>query len=129
MPKFSQLTDRITIVTVQAPTSTGAGTSTTSGVDLNGFTACGLWVVLGTMAAGATIDVKAQSSATSGGTYADITDGAIVQLTQAGGSAGDNKKIFVPLVQGQNFVRAHITVGTAASTVGVNILKDLDART
>ena len=129
MPKFSQLTDRITIVTVQAPTSTGAGTSTTSGVDLNGFTACGLWVVLGTMAAGATIDVKAQSSTTSGGAYADITGGAIDQLTQSGGSAGDNKEIVVPLVLGQNFVRAHITAGVGATVLGVYIIKDLDART
>lgn len=129
MPKFRDLTDRITTVVALMPTSTGAGTSTTDGVDLNGFTACVLECQLGAMGSSSTVDVKAQSSATSGGTYADITDGAIVQLTQAGGSAGDNKKIFVPLVQGQNFVRAHITVGTAASTVGVNILKDLDART
>ena len=129
MPKFRDLTDRISTVVALMPTSTGAGTSTTSGVDLNGFTACVLECQLGAMGSSSTVDIKAQSSATLGGTYTDITGGAIVQLTQAGGSAGDNKKIFVPLVQGQNFVRAHITVGTAASTVGVNILKDLDART
>jgi hypothetical protein len=81
------------------------------------------------MAAGATIDVKAQSSATSGGTYADIAGGAIAQLTQSGGSAGDNKQIVVPLVLGQNFVRAHITAGVGATVLGVYIIKDLDART
>ena len=129
MPKFSDLTDRITTVVALMPTSTGAGTSTTDGVDLNGFTACVLECQLGAMGSSSTVDIKAQSSATLGGTYTDITGGAIPQLTQAGGSAGGNKKIKVPLVQGQNFVRAHITVGTAASTLGVNILKDLDART
>ena len=83
----------------------------------------------GVIASSGTVDCKVQSSATSGGSYADITGAAITQMTQAGGDSGTSQLVDFELPAGQPFVKTVLVNATAAAIQGVFILADLDNRT
>jgi hypothetical protein len=79
----------------------------------------------GDLGASATLDLKAQDSATSGGTYADISGKAITQLTQAG--TDSNKQAILnlrsdELNSGARYVKFAMTVATATSDAGLIVL-------
>ena len=129
MPKFRQLGDRVTFVQALAPVSKSAGTTTSSAIDLTGFSKASLLVDIGVISSSGTVDCKVQASATSGGSYADITGAAITQATQAGGDSGSQQLVDFEIPVGKPFVKTVLVNATAAAVQGVSIIKDLDNRT
>jgi hypothetical protein len=128
MPKFRKLTDRATVVVALAPVSKSAGTTTSSAVDMTGFGGGALMVNAGVIAASGTVDCKVQSSATSGGTYTDITGAAITQMTQAGGDSGTSQLVSFDMPAGHTHVKTVLVNATAAAIQGVFVIKDKDLR-
>jgi hypothetical protein len=129
MPQFRQWTDRCSINVALAPVSKSAGTTTSSAIDLTGHQSGVLIVNAGVIGSSGTIDCKVQSSATSGGTYADITGAAITQMTQAGSHSGTSQAVNFELPVGQPFVKTVLVNATAAAIQGVFIISDRDNRT
>ena len=129
MPKFRQWTDRCSINVALAPVSKSAGTTTSSAIDLTGYTSGVLIVNAGVIGSSGTIDCKIQSSATSGGTYADITGAAITQMTEAGSSSGTSQAVNFELTAGKPFVKTVLVNATAAAIQGVFVIADQDNRT
>lgn len=94
-------------------------------IDMNDFESIQAIVMAGTLGSSATLDAKLTASATSGGSYADITGKAITQLTQAG--SDDDKQAIInlraeELTEGLRFVKLSMTVGTATSDAGAIVL-------
>jgi hypothetical protein len=129
MPQFRQWTDRCTINVALSPVSKSAGTTTSSAIDLTGFQSGVLVVNAGVIGSSETVDCKVQSSATSGGTYADITGAAIVQMTQAGGDSNTTQNIVFQLDVGKPHVKTVLVNATAAAIQDVLIIADRDNRT
>jgi hypothetical protein len=129
MPQFRQWTDRCTVNVSLAPVSKSAGTTTGSAIDLTGYQSGVLIVNAGVIASSGTVDCKVQSSATSGGTYADITGAAITQMTEAGGDSGSTQSINFELTAGKPFVKTVLVNATAAAVQDVLIIADRDNRT
>ena len=128
MPKFRQLTDRAQIAVALAPVSKSAGSTTSAAVDMTGFGGGALLVNVGVIASSGTVDYKVQSSATSGGSYVDITGAAITQATQAGGGSGTSQLVSFDMPIGQNFVKTVLVNATAAAIQGVFVIQDKDLR-
>jgi len=128
MPKFRQLTDRAQIAVALAPVSKSAGSTTSAAVDMTGFGGGALLVNVGVIASSGTVDCKVQSSATSGGSYVDITGAAITQATQAGGGSGTSQLVSFDMPIGQNFVKTVLVNATAAAIQGVFVIQDKDLR-
>jgi hypothetical protein len=129
MPQFRQYTNRTSTTLALAPVSKSAGTTTSSAIDLTGYQSGVLVVGAGVIGSSGTIDCKVQSSATSGGTYADITGAAITQMTQAGGDSGSIQVIPFELPAGQPFVKTVLVNATAAAIQYVELIADRDNRT
>jgi hypothetical protein len=64
------------------------------------------------------VDVKVQECATSGGTYADITDAEFTQITEANDNAVYQARIRMTPSR-KRFLRAVAVVATAACDFGV----------
>lgn len=128
MPKFRQLTDRATVVVALAPVSKSAGTTTSSAVDMTGFGGGALLVNAGVIGSSGTVDCKITSSATSGGSYTDVTGAAITQMTQAGGDSGTSQLVSFDMPVGHTHVKTVLVNATAAAIQGVFVLKDKDLR-
>ena len=129
MPKFRQLTDRATVAVSLAPVSKSAGTTTSAAVDMTGFGGGALLVNAGVIASSGTVDCKVQSSATSGGSYTDITGAAITQMTQAGGGSGTSQLVSFDMPTGHTHVKSVLVNATAAAILGVFIIQDKDLKT
>lgn len=125
----NRLSQQLALVATIDPQSVGVGTSDSDAVDMATFRRCAFVVLTGVLGASATVDFKLRWSATSGGTYADITGKAITQLVKA---SHDNSQAIVEITAEElltadataRFVKGRITVGTAASIVGVVALAD-----
>lgn len=128
MPKFRQLTDRATVVVALAPVSKSAGTTTSSAISMSGFGGGALLVNAGVIGSSGTVDCKITSSATSGGTYTDVTGAAITQMTQAGGGSGTSQLVSFDMPTGHTHVKTVLVNATAAAIQGVFVLKDKDLR-
>lgn len=128
MPRFNQLSNRIGIATALAPVSKSAGTTTSSAIDMTGYSKGSLVVTVGVISSSGTVDCKVQASATSGGSYADITGAAITQMTEAGGDSGSTVQVDFDIPNGKPFVKTVLTNATAAAVQGVLIIKDQDIR-
>ena len=74
-------------------------------------------VMVGAVTTG-TVDAKLQESATSGGTYTDISGASITQITTSNKIATLEIKA-TQLSAGKQFVRLSLTVGTAATLIAV----------
>ena len=109
------------------PASQAVGTVTTAWIPVTNFHALVADVHSGVLGASATLDAKLQQALDSAGTSAkDITGKALTQIVKA---TGDNKQALINVkpeeldtVNGFGFVRLSITVGTAASLAGAQIL-------
>lgn len=97
----------------------------TAAIDMNKFESLQAIVMAGTLGASATLDAKLTASATSGGTYTDITGKAITQLTQAGTDSDKQSIINLraeELTEGLRYVKLSMTVGTATSDAGAIVM-------
>tara|TARA_R100001086_G_scaffold173598_1_gene95150 strand:+ start:130 stop:519 length:390 start_codon:yes stop_codon:yes gene_type:complete len=128
MPRFNQLANRVKFNVALAPVSKSAGSTTSSAIDLTGYSKAALLVSVGVISSSGTVDCKVQSSATSGGSYADITGAAITQMTQAGGDSDDTVQVDFEIPNGQPFVKTVLVNATAAAIQSVHIIGDQDIR-
>jgi len=99
-----------------------ASTENTDEIDMSIFDEMMFTVMTGTLGASATIDFKVQESATSGGSFSDISGRAITQLTQAGSDSDKQAVLRVRkghLSEGKQFIRGVLTIAVATSDVGV----------
>jgi len=128
MPRFNQLANRIAFNVALAPVSKSAGATTSSAIDLTGYSKAALVVSVGVIASSGTVDCKVQASATSGGSYADITGAAIAQMTEAGSDSGKTLQVDFEIPNGKPFVKTVLTNGTAAAIQSVHIIGDQDIR-
>src|SRR5947209_12267700 len=109
-----QLSQALSIAAAELdPVSQGAATVTTGGVDMSKFERVMFVVMVGAVTTG-TVDAKLQESATSGGTYTDISGASITQITTSNKIATLEIKA-TQLSAGKAFVRLSLTVGTAAT--------------
>jgi hypothetical protein len=82
----TRLSDKVKIVNAVIPTVGSAGAMTATVVDGTGYDRCMFVLTTGAATAGATGTFKIQSSATSGGSYADVTSAALTNLADTDGS-------------------------------------------
>ena len=82
----TRLSDKIKIVNAVIPTVGTAGAMTATVVNGTGYDRCMFILTTGAATAGATGTFKIQSSATSGGSYADVSGAALTNLADTDGS-------------------------------------------
>jgi hypothetical protein len=116
---LEQLSQGLTFVGALHSQSLGAGTDNSiTNIDMSKLQRLMFIIDVGSVGAAGTVDFKLQSSATSGGTYADITGTAITQVTAS------SKIVTVELradqlPAGQRYVRHNLVIGTNAVQVAV----------
>src|SRR5437763_9991613 len=105
------------IVATIDPTNNNNNTFLSDAEDMSKFSEVMAMLILG--AIDITIDMKLRDSATSGGTYADISGKAITQLT--GGTQDNNQYIIglkaEELNAGTQFVKVSVTVANGTSSL------------
>ena len=117
----TQESTQIKVVNAVIPTAGAAAAMTATVVNTTGYGRVMFILSTGAAAAGATIDFKIQSSATSGGSYADVTSAVLTQILAASG-ASKQFVIDMPVQTDKNFLKVVGTVGTdtfANSTIAV----------
>jgi hypothetical protein len=119
---LEQLTQGLSVLGVLHSQSLAAGTDNSiTNIDFSRFQRI-LWILdVGVLGASATVDLKLQHSATSGGTYTDITGTAITQITT------NNHVVTIELRADQmpsndRYIRHNLVVGVAASQLAVIVL-------
>lgn len=107
LPKPQQ----VKVVPAVVPTAGAVAAITATVVDGTGYDRA-MWVIAtGAAAAGATIAAKIQSSATSGGSYADVSGAASAGLTAAA-NASKIQVIDMPVNPAKAFMKVVGSVGT-----------------
>lgn len=112
-----QLTQALSIAAAPIhPQSVAVGTAQTGGVDMSRFRRAIFILDVGAFGASATVDMKLQQSPDNS-TFTDIAGAAITELAAAG---GNNRLVSIEirddeLAAGDRYVRALVTVGTAAT--------------
>lgn len=116
--------ERLAVVGVISPASYSTGETLTAAIDMSKFHRIVVIVQTGVLGSSATLDVKATNSATSGGSYTDITGRALTQIVKA---SGDNKQAVLEVQANQcthRYVKISATVGTASSIYGLVVLAE-----
>jgi len=123
----AKISELVAVLDTIDPASVAAGTVTTGWVSVSQCERLAAIINTGTLGASATVDAKLQQASDSSGTGAkDITGKAITQIVKA---TGDNKQAVINLRAEEldinnafSYVRLSITVGTAASVLGANLI-------
>jgi hypothetical protein len=118
----SLIAEDIAVVGMIKPVATVAGTTLTAAIDMSLWTEVMFIVQLGTLGASATVAFKVTESATSSGTYTDITGRAITTLTDAGTDSLKQAVLRVRPEQqgaGMRYIKGSLTVAVATSDVAV----------
>ena len=100
------------------PASVAAGTADTGGIDMQKFRRATFILDVGAFGASATVDMKLQES-TDNSSFTDLA-GTGVSITQLAAAGGNNRLATLEVRAGQltkRYVRARVTVGTAATTL------------
>lgn len=117
----TQLADKVKIVNAVIPTAGAIGASTATVVDGSaGYDRVMFVLSTGAAAATSTMSYKIQSSATSGGSYADVSGAALSALDDTGGSK--QYVIDMPVSTAKPFFKVVAAVGTATmanSTIAI----------
>ncbi len=122
LPYNERMTEALAYGARLAPASVSVGTATLGPVQLGQAKKALFILNLGAFGSSATVDAKLQTSATSGGTYADLSGGAITQQTATGMVLVEVRAESIEALGGNAFVRLLITVGTAAVVMGGEVL-------
>jgi hypothetical protein len=119
---MERLSEALTVLAKLDPVSQGAGTTTPmTDIDISKVRRLLVVLQVGAVGGAGTVDAKLRASKTSGGTYTDITGGAITQVTAA------NKVVTLEIRDdqvpgivgaGYQFVQLSLTIGTNAVLVG-----------
>ncbi len=123
----AKATELVAVLDTIYPVSQAAGTVTTGWIKADKFHAFAAVLNVGVQGASATVDAKLQQAKTSGGGSAkDVTGKSITQFVKA---SNDNNSAVINLRSseldvegGFAWFRLSVTVGTAASLVGANVL-------
>lgn len=125
---FNQkVSEGLALVDTYDPASVAASTITTpSWIPVANHHRFMVKITTGVLGASATVDAKVRQAQDSSGTGAkDITNKAITQIVKA---TGDNKQAFINFMSDDldqanafGFVQVSLTVGTAASIVGIDL--------
>ena len=123
----AKASETIAVLATIDPVSQAAGSVTTGWISVANFHNFMATLETGVLGASATIDAKIQQAQDNSGTgVKDITGKAITQIVKA---SGDNKQALINFrgedldnANGFTYVRLSITVGTAASLVGAQLL-------
>ena len=114
----TQLGDKLKIVNACVPTVGAVAAMTAIAVDGTGYDRVMFILSTGAAAAGATINLKITSSATTGGIYADVTSAAFAEITAA---AGASKQFIIdmPVADAKPFfkISGAVAVDTFANSV------------
>ena len=122
-----KINDVLAVVGVIQPQAITAGATgvLTAAIDMKDYEAVMFVASSGTLGTSGTLDVEAQASDASGGTYAALTGKAATQLVKA---TGDNKVVVVHVTEadvaaaGKRYVKFKLTAGTANATSGGVVL-------
>lgn len=116
-----QLTQALSIAAAPIhPQSVAVGTANTGGIDMQLFRRAIFVLDVGAFGASATVDMKLQESADNS-SFSDLA-GSGVSITQLAPAGGNNRLASIEVRAGQlstgkRYVRALVTVGTAATTL------------
>lgn len=113
-------TSSIKSIAAILPDSYNAGAQTSAAIDVSGYETVVVELLAGTQTTG-TLDVKVQASATSGGTYADVTSATIPQVTSDNDEKVHRLEIDVRKLGAKPFVKVVATQATAAGKFGVMV--------
>lgn len=107
---------RVSIPGTMSPPISHQTTKTTGSVDIKKFRRALFVIAVGAFGSSATVDAKLQESSDNS-SFSDVSSGSVTQLVAAG---GDNRLVTMEiradqLTSGKRYVRASLTVGTAAS--------------
>lgn len=109
--RLKDLPTNMKVVMAVAPTAGGTGALTATEVDGRGFDRVLFVLSTGAAGTGATLTPKIQSSATSSGSFADVTSAAFTQLTAAA-AASKQFVIDMPVNPARPFMNVVGTIGT-----------------
>jgi hypothetical protein len=125
---IAKMIETLPIVSVLNPVSQGAATVTSTSIDMKSYQRVMFILSTGVLGASATVDMVIKGDTASGGSYTTtITGKAITQLVKA---TDDNKQAVIEVnadevaAQGFRYIRAAVTVGTAASIISLVALAD-----
>jgi len=120
------ITEKCALVATIDPASLSAATHSTDVIDMKNFGRVVFVITTGVLGTSATVDFEVNGDTASGGSFTTaVTGKAITQIVKA---SGDNKQVLVEVTadeaqaQGFSYLRGDVTVGTAASIVGVTAL-------
>lgn len=124
---FGLISDQLAVVSVIDPDAYATGTQTGDAIDMAYHRRIACIVLLGTVTGSGTVDCLLTSSATSGGTYTQISGKSITQLTGAG--SDDDKQAIINLkaeemTAGHRYVKVSLRVAAAASDVATVTVAD-----
>jgi len=114
-----QLTQALSIAAAPIhPASAGTGTADTGGIDMSKFRRALFVLDVGVFGSSATVDMKLQESADNS-SFTDLA-GTGVAITQLAAAGGNNRLATLEaragqLSAGKRYLRARVTVGTAAT--------------
>ena len=115
-----ELTSNVSVVLSHGAQSSSTAV-TSAAISLVGYGEAMIIVNSGVTAATGTLDIKAQSSATSGGTYADITGAAFTQITPSNDVA-----VYVGRLKvnpSEPHIKIVATAATAASLYAIQVVR------
>ena len=123
----SKGSEQLAILATLDPISASAGSATSSWVPVQNFHSILAIINTGVLGTSATIDARLQQATDSSGTGSkDVTSRAITQIVKA---SGDNKQALINMrsdeidtTNAYTHVRLVVTVGTAASVYGAQVL-------
>jgi hypothetical protein len=123
----AKISEQLALLAIVNPVSQAVGNVTTGWVNAGLFGRILALVQTGVLGASATVDAKIQQASDASGTGAkDVPGKAITQIVSA---TGNNRSAMINLRpeeldinNGYKYIRVSLTVGTAASQVGVNLL-------
>lgn len=116
----NQILSDMKVLAVLTPASRSAGAAESGVIDARGYSRV-LWIFhAGVNQTNGTQDVKITSSATSGGTYADVTSAALTQVTTSNDEA--LYMLDMPVDPAKPFMKLVDTVATAAGIAGASVV-------
>lgn len=122
-----RVSDKLAVVGVIQPQAITAGAAgvLTGAIDMKDWERLIVVAQSGTLGSSGTLDIAAQASATSGGTYAALTGRSATQLVKA---TDDNKIVVIEVTQDdvakveKRYVKINMVAGTANATAGCVVL-------
>lgn len=120
---MEKLTNFVALKESKKPVAMTAGSALGTAIDGRGFSRAVYVIHSGSSVAGnGTVDMCVLESATSTGTYTEVTSGSIAQITAGSTGNATVSTVDFSINNTKPFTKAKVTVGTATVDVGVMVL-------